>query len=210
MGRGHINLWIRNNDCSPLLGCWKLDLKIYTCPGESITLIDPNIINYVHLADSPMATKSLNGDYITFQNPSITDPSINHLDINLPPGCYKINARVCHMNNEETNQAMVIVRCDDHICLNLLLPEVMNCGKGYLVPGLVRAMAINAAGQQNIPRHVVKAKIEFENVILGQDIYQFKGVVEEYVADIQGMGLSDYETQLNELNAIVNEMVQTA
>jgi hypothetical protein len=59
---------------------------------------------------------------------------LNHIEVDIPPGCYVVWTRCCFGQNEETNKAMQIVRCGDHLCLNLLLPTVETCSAAVLHP----------------------------------------------------------------------------
>lgn len=59
---------------------------------------------------------------------------VNHLEADIPPGCYKIWTRVCHGNNEETSVVMVNVKCGDEGCVNLLLPQLKTCAAYVMHP----------------------------------------------------------------------------
>lgn len=201
MGRGHLNLWVTDKDCTPLQGCWKLDLKIRTCGNKPITEIDPQIMNYVHAPDSPTATKNQYGDIITFRNSNTSDPSINHLDINLSPGCYKINARVCHQNNEETHEIQIVIRCEDHLCAKMSVPETMDCGKGFIFPGLIHGI------RQNFLREDVKGYVKHVAKLIEKPVQELKIDNELRIAELQGMGLTDLETYHNEANLILDEII---
>lgn len=60
--------------------------------------------------------------------------TLNHIIADIPPGCYKVWTRVCHGNNEETSMVMANAKCDDHLCVNLLLPVVKTCSAQLLHP----------------------------------------------------------------------------
>ena len=59
---------------------------------------------------------------------------VNHIEMDVPPGCYKVWTRVCHGNNEETSTVMVGIRCGEEACVNLLLSTVKTCSAGVLHP----------------------------------------------------------------------------
>lgn len=60
--------------------------------------------------------------------------TLNHIELDVPPGCYKIWTRVCHGNNEETSVAQVGICCDSHACVNLLLPALKVCAAHIVHP----------------------------------------------------------------------------
>lgn len=60
--------------------------------------------------------------------------TFNHIEVDIPPGCYRIWTRVCHGNNEETSVVMINVRCDETACVNLLLPTVKTCSAHIVHP----------------------------------------------------------------------------
>jgi hypothetical protein len=60
---------------------------------------------------------------------------INHIEMDVPVGCYKVFGRVCHGKNEDTSKVMqVIENCGECYTANLLLPEVMNCSRDVIYP----------------------------------------------------------------------------
>jgi hypothetical protein len=60
---------------------------------------------------------------------------INHVELDVPPGCYRIWARCCHGKNEETSTVMLPVEsCGTCYSVNLILPEVMNCSQNVIYP----------------------------------------------------------------------------
>lgn len=61
---------------------------------------------------------------------------INHIEVDIPPGCYKVWTRVCHGANEETSIQMINVRCGEEVCVNLLLPQVKTCSAQVLHPAM--------------------------------------------------------------------------
>jgi len=81
-----------------------------------------------------ISTRYYHGAYrIKIQPPS--GQFINHVEMDVPVGCYKIWARVCHGKNEETSKVMqVIGNCGECFTVDLLLPEVMNCAQDIIYP----------------------------------------------------------------------------
>jgi hypothetical protein len=77
-----------------------------------------------------------------------------HIELRVPPGCYIINAGVRGLANSNvyTDNAMVIVRCGDDACVNLVLNDfreiepvqrmpliARGCGARILLPLIVNA-----------------------------------------------------------------------
>lgn len=60
--------------------------------------------------------------------------TLNHIEVDVPPGCYRVWSRVCHGNNEETSVVMVNVKCAEHACVNLLLPTIKTCAAHLVHP----------------------------------------------------------------------------
>jgi hypothetical protein len=56
------------------------------------------------------------------------------IEVDVPPGCYVVWARACYGGNEETNKVMVLVRCGDEACVNLLLNDVKTCAREIMYP----------------------------------------------------------------------------
>jgi hypothetical protein len=66
--------------------------------------------------------------------------TLNHIEMDVPPGCYRLWTRVCHGNNEETSVVMVNARCAEHHCVNLLLPTVKTCAAHLIHPLMDRVV----------------------------------------------------------------------
>lgn len=69
--------------------------------------------------------------------------TVNHIEIDIPPGCYRVWTRICHGNNEETSIQMINARCDDHVCVNLLLPTIKTCAAHIIHPIMNRIVKEN-------------------------------------------------------------------
>jgi hypothetical protein len=66
---------------------------------------------------------------------------INHVEMDIPNGCYKIWARCCHGKNEETSVVMLpLEECGGCRTVNLLLPEVTTCSKDIIHPLMDRVV----------------------------------------------------------------------
>ncbi|HIH36309.1 MAG TPA: hypothetical protein HA232_00150 [Methanocellales archaeon] len=57
-------------------------------------------------------------------------------ELNVPPGCYILRAHGCIMGqgNYESDRCMVIVRCGEEICVNLVVPTFAHCVKSIIQP----------------------------------------------------------------------------
>lgn len=145
MTYGKLNIFLRNPDCSLIKSCWRTDLVIKQCGnGEPLVEMDPTIIeqlkqrysNYDHVE-----VHNYQGETrIKLQPDDTMQEKFNHIEVDVPPGCYIIWTRVCYGNNEETNKVMVIVDCGKEVCVNLLLDTVDTCGRGFVYPFGVRAV----------------------------------------------------------------------
>lgn len=67
-----------------------------------------------------------------------TDGStINHVELDVPNGCYKIFARVCFGDNEDTSVVFADIEgCGKCRTIDLMLPKVMKCSKDILYPAM--------------------------------------------------------------------------
>jgi hypothetical protein len=85
-----------------------------------------------------------------------------HLEIEVPPGCYRINAvwsfafagGVFYVNHF-TDSAIVCACCDDHVCVKLFNPSVHRCGVIFL--RAVRDMLEQKAVKPDVARAVETA-----------------------------------------------------
>ena len=145
MGYGKLNIWLRYAvDCSLIKTCWRTDLVIKTCNGEYLVEMDPTVLEKL---------KTKYSEYDVSKNPAYEGETrikffppvgkyINHIEVDIPPGCYVVWTRVCYIQNEETQKVMVIVNCEGEACVNLLLDKTEKCVKEMLYPGAVRAIKL--------------------------------------------------------------------
>lgn len=68
-----------------------------------------------------------------------------HLEIEIPPGCYIVQGHVCGETvnpvNGETNKAIVMVGCNQEVCVNLIVPEARTCGREFVHPLVTLALS---------------------------------------------------------------------
>lgn len=177
MSYGKLNIWIRNPDCSLVRTCWMTDLVIKTCGGDYLVDMDSTIIEKLRMryADYEKVEVNPNLDYHGAKRIRLKPGSgdhINHIEVEIPPGCYVVWTRVCYGGNEETNKVMVIVDCGGEACVNLLLDRAETCVREVLYPAAILAIekripenevgiAVKALMQiAEIPKKVFVAELE--------------------------------------------------
>ncbi len=143
MTTGKLNVWIREPNCE-LWNPWWVELEIKTCAGKDIFDIDPHMErnNKERLAQmypAPGYEVKIGGDAHIggFKSIAIKGKAdINHIEVDVPPGCYVVRAWVCG-HNEWTERAIVNVRCGEHACVNLIVPHVKGrwgCIHNVIIP----------------------------------------------------------------------------
>lgn len=151
MGSGNLNVWIRDEDCS-LRNAWRADLEVKTCLGENLIDILPvpdleKIIT--HLKEMfPEFGVSYGPNYGTKTIRVQGKPVINHMQVEVPPGCYVVRVHVCGGGNEWSDRTMVIVRCGDEACVNLVIKEAETCFKEAIIPLLRVAEEVRIPKEQ--------------------------------------------------------------
>jgi hypothetical protein len=120
------------------------DLVIKTCNGNYLVDMDPTVLEKLKAKYPDYQTVEVVPDYYGEKRIRLkpqVGKHINHIEVDVPPGCYVVWTRVCYSpGNDETNKAMVIVDCSGEACVNLLLDQVETCVKQALYPAAVRAI----------------------------------------------------------------------
>ena len=160
MSYGRLNIWLRFLNCELIPDCWRTDLVIKACCGKYLIDMDPSIIERLQ-ERYPGFTVKVNRNYQGADRILIQPTPrayFNHIEVDIPPGCYVIWTRICHGGNEETNKVMAIVDCGQEVCVNLLLNDVETCGKEFVYPFLERAaeMKIPAKDAQVAAKAIMK------------------------------------------------------
>jgi len=158
MGLGKLNIWIRDEDCG-LRNAWRVDLEVKTCTGENlIDIVPPQELDKIlkSLKEMyPNETVTTTNDYgpstIRIQS---ANRIINHLHIEIPPGCYVIRVHVCGGGNEWSDRTMVMVKCSEEACVNLIIPEAESCIRGVIIP------VLRLAELARLPREQVKVAVD--------------------------------------------------
>ncbi len=143
MSYGKLNIWIRNLDCSLVRSCWMTDLVIKMCGnGEYLVDMDPTVIEMLKKKYSDYERVQVR-DYEEYKRINLkpgNNEKFNHIEVDVPPGCYVVWTRVCYGKNEETNKVMVIVDCGGEACVNLLLDKAETCVIEALYPAAILAI----------------------------------------------------------------------
>lgn len=202
MGKGILNISLRDNNCVPLRTCWKVELYILTCGGIPIKNFDlpENSLYDQLMAQFPGATITFPDNRIVIKVGVSTGPFINDIYLKVLAGCYKIKARVCFGGNETTNEVMAIVKCEETVCVHLLLPEVKTCGHNFIHPGLLRGVA------HYPPRAQVQEHIRFMALAAETDHQILLTETNDRITEATEAGLSNEVTILNEIKLILEEM----
>jgi hypothetical protein len=143
MSYGKLNIWLRYLNCALVTDCWRADLVIKTCGGEYLVDMLPGVIDQLKTRYPDFQEITVLPNYHGETRISIKPPKgkfFNHVEVDVPPGCYLVWLRACQVRNEETNKIMAIVDSSADIGVNLLLNTVEVCGKEFLHPFLVRAV----------------------------------------------------------------------
>lgn len=130
--------------------------------------------------------------------------NINHIEMDVPVGCYKVWSRVCFGGNEETSTVMKIIEhCGQCYTVDLLLPEVMNCSQGVIYPLMDKVVA-NA---QMIPedRVVAMKAIAYAGNLSREQILVELNDRKQDAIDIER---TDLEAQVDQLIAVAQALPQ--
>lgn len=145
---------------------------------------------------------------VNYQNAtriSIQPPAgqmINHIELDVPPGCYKVWCRCCFGNNEETNKVMVNLCCDDHACVNLLLNAVKTCTEDLIHPAFDRV--VNDANYQ-----IEEEIVPFMKQMMWLGVKSKATLVaqlNERLIEAQDKGDTELEARINAVLTIVNTL----
>lgn len=142
MSRARLNIWLRYEDCSLITDCWRTDLVINTCAGAPLVDMDPTLIDQLKERYPDYADIRAH-DYVGEKRIMLYPGNgrhLYHVELDVPPGCYVVWTRVCYGGNEETNKVMVLVRCGDDACVNLILNAVQTCVRQVVNPLLERGV----------------------------------------------------------------------
>jgi len=193
MGSGKLNIWIRDEDCS-LRNAWRADLEVKTCLGENIidflTLPDLEKI-VVHLKEMyPESTVSYGANYDTKTIRIEGKRIINHMQVEIPPGCYVVRVHVCGGGNEWSDRTMVLVGCGDEVCINVVIKEAETCFVEAIIP------LLRVAEEIRLPREQIQVAVDVLRKAGRVPINAIVGNLEERVRQLKGV---------KEANKVVNQ-----
>lgn len=178
MGYGILNIWLRDEDCS-LLKAWNVKLYVRTCSGESLfsMLTKPELESIREDLKEmyPDCTVSVDTSCVMI-GAAWQNTIINHIHLAVPPGCYVINADICHEKNEETDKMMVVVNCGEEVCMNLILKDVESCIHGVLVP------FVRVAVENHLPIPDIQVAVDMLRTVGKVPVSEIQRVMEEKVA----------------------------
>lgn len=200
MGKGEMNIWIKDQYGVPIQNCWKVELLVRTFTNVPLVQFCPSVVQDVQ-AQYAAASVSIVGDKLVIVAGISTGPYLEDISIKVPPGCYKIKARVCFNKNEDTNEVCVMVRCEERTCVCLLLPEVMDCGKGFIHPGLIAGLKRLAA------REMVKEHILFMEKAAEINIPTLRQEVTDRITEATTAQLTSDLPFLQDLGTIIDELL---
>lgn len=132
---------------------------------------------------------------------------INHVEMDIPTGCYKIFARACHRNNEDTSTVMkVIDTCGTCHTADLLLPEFRQCAGGIIHPFVERVVN----DYQVLVKEDADKILVFAAVAMAANLSreQIQAELAERRQDAIDMGLTDLVPRIDAVIAIANQLPQ--
>lgn len=132
---------------------------------------------------------------------------INHVEMDVPTGCYKIFARACHRNNEDTSTVMkVIDTCGTCHTVDLLLPEFRQCAGGIIHPFMERVVN----DYQVLVKEDADKILVFAAAAMAANLSREQIQVElaERRQDAIDMGLTDLVPRIDAVIAIANQLPQ--
>lgn len=127
---------------------------------------------------------------------------VNHVECDVPPGCYKIWTRVCHGKNEETSVQMVNVRCGEEACVNLLLPTVKTCSQYVMHPLMDKIVNEQLLG--GIDNHIIAFRALMAGGELGKQ--QVLDQLDQRLLEAQEKEDTVLEGRVNAVIAVANQL----
>ena len=202
MSYAKLNIWIRYADCGLVTTCWMTDVVIKTCGGDYLVDMDPAVIEKLKERYPDYERVEVLPNYHGETRIRLKPPAgehINHIEVDVPPGCYIVWTRVCHGRNEETNKVMVIVSCGDEACVNLLLDSVATCSNEVLHPLLVRGVELG------IPRQQLRAAADVVMAVAEKPQRELVAELRQRAAEIEGRDEPALRKAIERIMDIVRE-----
>lgn len=183
MSYAKMNIWLRFADCSLIDTCWRTDLAIDTCCGESLfakdlTILDQLKERYKNFHIVQLHPNYNGADRIWLQPaPWNKHVYFQHVEVDVPPGCYVVWTRVCFGDNEETNKVMVVVGCGAEACVNLMLDQVKTCTGNVFWPLIDEAVALD------VPNRDLRGAARLMNVVRDKNRDEVFAELEQRIED---------------------------
>jgi|WetSurSiteA1Bulk_404760.scaffolds.fasta_scaffold05904_2 hypothetical protein len=185
MSLAKLNIWIRFEDCRLVDTIWRTDLVIKACCGEYLIDMYPDVIAQLQQR-YPDAKVRINRNYENADRILFENLKVPHIEVDVPPGCYIVWTRVCYNRNEETHKAMVIVRCGEEACVNLILPSVKTCARDGMNAFLARAKELNVPERYiGVAANVLAGVAELDQQIVANNAKMRLAELKEF-KDIEG------------------------
>lgn len=146
MGYAKLDIWVKDKFCQVLNSAWRMDLVLVSCSGVYLVDKDVDICNRILAMNPDIASAVPLPNYQGATRISmlpVAGKPIFHVEVDVPPNCYLVWARMCHGKNEETNKFEAIATCGSHICINLLLNSPDTCADDGLFPVAIAALQRN-------------------------------------------------------------------
>lgn len=203
MSRALLNIWAKDKNCNILTTAWRMDLVIVSCCGSYLVDQDPGILQRIldknsHIGTAVKLSNYMGATRIKLLPQTAGDP-MNHVEVEVPPGCYVVWARMCHGKNEETNKMQVIATCGSHICVNLLLNNTGTCAAEGIFPIGIAAL------QRNVDDEMVKNQLQVHMVV---DCIKKANLLDQANARIQEFQDIGAPTELQAVNEQLRDLIQ--
>ncbi len=125
---------------------------------------------------------------------------VNHIEFDVPPGEYIMWSRCCHQDNEETAPAYVLVKCGDHLCVNLILPTVNICGKQDWFPMIDHVINDQGPIVDQAERKVILKGLKY---VAGLEKAEIQANLQQRLQDAAlAPNQAELETRINAVKAV--------
>ena len=150
-----------------------------------------------------------------------------HAEVEMPPGCYIVKAGCfAGLGNIYTDRTMVVVRCGDEACVNLILPNFVErvgargnpqpvkrnlLAVGGCAPTILLAFGVNALKKNIDPEDAIDKFIEVAEIDRGQMIAAIETEIKEISANIDEVRkdeireFEEYKKALEKIKEIISK-----
>jgi hypothetical protein len=123
-------------------------------------------------------------------------------ELQVPPGCYIVRAHACYygpggsLKNYQSDRSMVMVRCGEEACVNLVIPEFVNCAKDIVQPLIAQAMELQIHPQK------IKEFVGTLGEIARIPVEEFIGKIDLRTNDLKDAEEEDVKNQVIQLKKL--------